>query len=66
MRKRDEYQSKVTEDAGLKRGRVPMPLLRDMGARAGDHLVFRVGEAGRAVVRLERARKKSAKRSKRR
>lgn len=30
----DEYQSKVTADTGLAPGRVPAPLLKDMGAHA--------------------------------
>ena len=61
MRKRDEYQSKVTEDTGLARGRVPAPLLKDMGARPSDRLIFRVDESGRVAVRLSRLRKKQVK-----
>jgi hypothetical protein len=67
MRKRDEYQSKVTNDMGLTRGRVPCPLLKDMGARPGDRLVFRVDDSGKAEMRLLRVRKKPNKgKSKRR
>jgi hypothetical protein len=58
MRKRDEYQSKVTEEAGLKRGRVPAPLLREMGARPGNRLIFRVEESGQVAMRLARVSKK--------
>jgi bifunctional DNA-binding transcriptional regulator/antitoxin component of YhaV-PrlF toxin-antitoxin module len=61
MRKRDEYQSKVTEDTGLARGRVPSPLLKDMGARPGDRLIFRVDESGQVTVRLSRPGKKPGK-----
>ncbi len=61
MRKRDEYQSKVTQDTGLARGRVPAPLLKDMGARPGDRLIFRVDESGKVAVSLARVRKKPAK-----
>jgi hypothetical protein len=61
MRKRDEYQSKVTADTGLTRGRVPAPLLKDMGARPGDRLIFRVDESGQVTVRLARVRKKPSK-----
>ena len=61
MRKRDEYQSKVTEDTGLARGRVPAPLLKDMGARPGDRLIFRMDESGKAVMSLARVVRKPAK-----
>ena len=64
MRKRDEYQSKVTKDTGLARGRVPAPLLKDMGARPGDRLIFRVDESGKAVMSLARASRKPAKKTK--
>jgi bifunctional DNA-binding transcriptional regulator/antitoxin component of YhaV-PrlF toxin-antitoxin module len=67
MRKRDEYQSKVTADTGLTRSRVPVPLLQAIGARPGDQLIFRLTDSGKVVMRLSRARKKAAKgRSKRR
>jgi hypothetical protein len=66
MRRREEYRSKITDDNGLTRGRVPCPLLREIGARPGDLMVFRMDKSGRVAVRLARARKKSAKRSKRR
>ncbi len=62
MRKRDEYQSKVTEDTGLTRGRIPAPLLRHIGAKPGDRLIFRVDEAGKVAVSLARLKKKPAKR----
>jgi hypothetical protein len=66
MKRREEYRAKITDDGGLTRGRVPCPLLQQMGARAGDHLVFRLDESGRVAVRLERVRRKPAERSKRR
>lgn len=61
MRKRDEYQSKVTADTGLTRGRVPAPLLKHIGARPGDRLIFRVEDAGRVAMHLSRGRKKRGK-----
>ncbi len=61
MKKRDEYQSKVTADTGLTRGRVPAPLLKDIGARPGDRLIFSVDESGRVAVRLARASRKQSK-----
>jgi hypothetical protein len=61
MKKRDEYQSKVTNDTGLARERVPAPLLNHIGARPGDHLIFRVDESGQVTMRLSPARKKPVK-----
>lgn len=61
MRKREEYQAKVTDDGGLVRGRVPCPLLNEMGARHGDRLIFRLGDAGEATVRVARLKVKSGK-----
>jgi hypothetical protein len=66
MKRREEYRAKVTDDNGLRRWRVPCPLLNDMRARAGDYLIFRVDDSGKVVMELSRQRKKGAKRSKRR
>ena len=66
MKRREEYRARVTSDSGLVRGRVPCPLLQQMGARPGDQIIFRLDESGRVAVSLARARKKPAKRSKRR
>jgi hypothetical protein len=59
MRRKEEYRAKVTDDTGLVRGRVPCPLLRDIGARPGDQLVFRLDESNKVVMRLSRASKKA-------
>jgi len=61
MKRREEYRAKVTSDNGLTRGRVPCPLLNEMGARPGDYLIFRLDDSGKIVVRLERPRKKAGK-----
>ena len=68
MRKRGErdeieYRAKVIEDNGITRGRVPSPLLRAMGARPGDFMIFRLSERGEAIMRLSRSKnaKKPAK-----
>ncbi|HWT01728.1 MAG TPA: hypothetical protein VN256_15890 [Pyrinomonadaceae bacterium] len=61
MRRREEYRARITEDGGLIRGRVPCPLLREIRARPGDHIVFRLEDSNKVVVRLARARKKAAK-----
>jgi hypothetical protein len=52
MRKRNEYQSKVTTDTGMARSRVPTPLLKQIGARAGNYLTFRLVSNGEVVMRL--------------
>ena len=61
MKKREEYQSKVTADTGLTRGRVPAPLLNHIGARPGDRLIFRMDDSGKAVMSLARVVRKPAK-----
>jgi hypothetical protein len=65
-----EYQAKVTNDAGILRGKIPSPLVRDLGARAGDYITFSRDNAGRVIVGMARARgagkggaKKAAKKS---
>jgi hypothetical protein len=60
MRK-TEYRAKVTDDNGLTRGRVPCPLLKTMGARPGDYIIFRLDDSGKVIIRLSRSRKKSGK-----
>lgn len=52
----NEYQARVTDDAGILRGKIPSPLVRDLGARAGDYIVFRKDDAGRVTVTLSRTR----------
>ncbi len=62
MRKdKDEYQSKVTRDSGLVRGRVPSPRLQGMNARAGDRLTFRRVDEKSVTMRLSRSGKKQSK-----
>ncbi len=70
MTKREaaEYQAKVTNDSGILRGKIPSPLVRDLGARQGDYIVFRSDASGKVVVSLARTRggaKKGAQGSKR-
>jgi hypothetical protein len=65
MKRREEYRAKITSDSGLVRGRVPCPLLNEMSARPGDHLIFRLDDSGKVVVKLSRTKKKSVKRSRR-
>lgn len=60
-REANEYQARVTNDAGILRGKIPSPLVRELGARAGDYIVFRRDDTGRVTVSLSRARGASAK-----
>ena len=61
MRRIEECRAKVTDDSGIRRGRVPCPLLQEMRARPGDYLTFRLADSGEVVVRLLRSRKRSGK-----
>ena len=58
MRKRDEAedQAKVINDGGLTRGKVPSPLLRAMGARPGDYMIFRLTDSGEALMHVSRSK----------
>lgn len=56
MRQRDQYLAKVSVDTGMARARVPTPLLKVMGARPGDFLIFRLASSGEAIVRLSRSK----------
>jgi antitoxin component of MazEF toxin-antitoxin module len=49
-----EYRAKITVDTGMARGRVPTPLLKQIGARPGDYLTFRLVSTGEVVMRLLR------------
>ena len=60
-RESNEYQARVTNDAGILRGKIPSPLVRELGARAGDYIVFRRDKAGRITVSLSRSRGVAAK-----
>jgi hypothetical protein len=62
-----EFQAKIADDTGIVRGKIPSPLLRQMGARPGDYINFRLDTSGEAVMRLSRSRGagKSAKRGRR-
>lgn len=59
-RESNEYQARVTDDAGILRGKIPSPLVRELGARAGDYIVFRRDNAGRVTVSLARAGRSAA------
>ncbi len=52
----DQYQAKITDDAGIARAKVPSPLIREMGARPGDYMVFRRDGEGNILMNLSRAK----------
>ena len=58
MSKREsiEYRAKVTNDAGLVRGKVPSPLIRELGGRPGDYMVFHYDGAGTAEISVARSK----------
>jgi hypothetical protein len=59
-----EYRAKLTDDAGVIRGKIPSPLVKELGGRPGDYMVFRSDGSGKVSVSLSRSRggtKKSAK-----
>ncbi|HEX8652402.1 MAG TPA: hypothetical protein VF708_16425 [Pyrinomonadaceae bacterium] len=58
-----EYQAKVTNDSGILRGKIPSPLVRELGARAGDYIVFRSDGAGNVRVSLSRSRSSGGKKA---
>lgn len=65
MAKREptEYRARLANDAGVIRGKIPSPLVRDLGGRPGDYMVFRCDGPGKVTVSVSRS-KAGAKRSK--
>jgi hypothetical protein len=51
-----EFQARVALDNEMVRGKIPSPLLRQMGARPGDYMTFRLSPTGEAVMRVSRGR----------
>ncbi len=51
-----EYRAMISDEGDVVRGRIPSTLVRDMGARAGDYLVFRSDGAGHISVSLSRGK----------
>jgi len=60
-----EHQAKVIDDGGIIRSRVPSPLLQTLGARPGDHVVFR-HDGLTATLRIMRTKGKSKTKRKKR
>jgi hypothetical protein len=58
MTKREsaEYRAKVTDDAGIFRSKVPSPLIRELGGRPGDYMVFRYDSTGKVAMSVSRSK----------
>jgi hypothetical protein len=70
MAKREpkEYRARLANDAGVIRGKIPSPFVREMGGRPGDYMVFRCEGPGKVTVSVSRSKsgaKKSGKGAKR-
>jgi bifunctional DNA-binding transcriptional regulator/antitoxin component of YhaV-PrlF toxin-antitoxin module len=57
-------QAKVTDDNGVTRSKVPAPILKALGAKAGDYLTFEMGEAGCVMMRVLKKRTRKVKKIK--
>jgi hypothetical protein len=44
----------ISDEGGVVRGRIPSTLVRDMGARAGDYMIFRSDGSGAVTMKLSR------------
>jgi hypothetical protein len=67
-REPNEYRARLANDAGVIRGKIPSPLVRELGGRPGDYMVFRAEGSGRVTVSVSRSKggaKKSGKGAKR-
>jgi hypothetical protein len=51
-----EYRAMISDEGGVVRGRIPSTLVRDMGARAGDYMVFRSDASGAVTMKLSRTK----------
>lgn len=59
-----EYRARLANDAGVIRGKIPSPLVRELGGRPGDYMVFRLDSAGKVTASVSRTKggaKKSGK-----
>ncbi|HEY0005178.1 MAG TPA: hypothetical protein VGB17_10255, partial [Pyrinomonadaceae bacterium] len=57
-KEKHEYQAKVSDDNGIRRSKVPSPLLRIIGAKPGDYLAFKVAGPKSLAVKLVKKRKR--------
>lgn len=58
-RNEGEYIARIQDDSGTVRGKIPSPLVREMGARPGDYMIFRMDDSGNVTVRISRTKGRS-------
>ena len=51
-----EYRAKVTDDAGIFRAKVPSPLIRELGGRPGDFMVFNYDGTSKVAMGVSRSK----------
>ena len=51
-----KFQARISLDNEMVRGKIPSPLLRQMGARPGNYMIFSLSSTGEATMRLSRSR----------
>lgn len=58
MAKREpvDYRARIADDSGVVRGKIPSPLVRDMGARPGDYMIFSLDSSGKCSVKVSRSK----------
>lgn len=56
MKERFECQSSIYSEGRLLRGKIPIPVVRRLGGRAGDSIIFRENGAGLMIVSVSRPR----------
>jgi hypothetical protein len=52
----NQFRARISLDQEIVRGKIPSPLLRQMGARPDDYMTFQLATSGEAVMRLSRSR----------
>ena len=55
----NEYYAKIADYEGVIRGKIPAPLIRMMGVKSGEYVVFRIDKKGKVTLSLARSRNKS-------
>ncbi len=63
MAKREpvDYRARIADDSGVVRGKIPSPLVREMGARPGDYMIFSLDSSGKVTVKVSRSKGGSKK-----
>jgi len=58
MAKREaaDYRARIADDSGVVRGKIPSPLVREMGARPGDYMIFSLDSSGKVTVKVSRSK----------